>query len=800
MGISKWYGDLIQKYPGLLLAAALLVTLGFGLYLPKFSLDASGDTLMLEGDEAYRTFLDIQSRYPTPDVLIVTFTPDAPMFAPETLATLDQLSSELAELEGVASIYGILDVPLLLSPKVSLMSLMQGFKTLRDEGVGYSLAEKELTESPMFRNLLISADGKTTALQVTLQRPPDYDALAQERNQLREQRDGETLTAEGVVRLQEVEQTYAQTHQEYLAKQQALVTQIRAIIDNYSQHGDLYLGGVPMIVADMIDYVRMDLKVFGAGVFLFLVLALALVFRRPRWVILPLLCCAAAGIFTIGLLGFAEWPATVISSNFVSLLLIVTMSMTIHLVVRYQELCLEQPTFSARELAARSAIGVGLPCFYCTLTTMVGFGSLIASGIRPVMDFGKMMALGIGAAFILTFMIFPACLALLPKLKAGDIREPRLMNWFANQVKRRGTLLLVIGCTFFVAFGFGIQFLKVENRFIDYFKEDTEIYRGMVVVDEALGGTTPLEIVLRGEGDDFWFQQEQLDKLRKLDAYLGEKDEIGHVMSLVSVIRVIETLNDGKPLNSFMLRMARGAMPKDFKSQVLRPFAMPDYREVRFLLRVQETSSELNRTALLNDLDRFLREDMEMAPEDYDISGVYVLYNNMLESLFQSQIMTLGVVYAAIFLMFVILFWSVRLALIAMVPNLFPPAFVLGSMGYLGLPLDIMTITIAAITIGIAVDHTIHYVIRFKREFVAIGDYRKTVAYCHGHIGRAMYYTSLTIIFGFSILVLSQFKPTVYFGIFTGLAMIVALVAALTLLPVLLVMLKPLGKEKEPQP
>jgi hypothetical protein len=501
----------------------------------------------------------------------------------------------------------------------------------------------------------------------------------------------------------------------------------------------------------------------------------------------------------IGVLGLFDWPATVISSNFTALLFIITMSMAIHVVVRYRELAARDPERDYRDLVFEAACLVAKPCFYCALTTMVGFGSLVVSGIRPVEDFGLMMTVGIGVAYAMCFLFFPALLALLRKPSEAATSPDQgggITGMLARVTDRHAPLVLILAVVVVVAGSWGVSRLTVENKFIDYFKSSTEIYQGMKLIDEQLGGTAPLEIILEGEGSNAWFRADQRARIRQVHDFLDQLPETGKVLSLDSPVRVVEKINGDQPINDFLFNMIRGALPADLKEAVLLPYVNEDASQTRIEVRVRETYPGLQRDVLLNKIERFLQDEMGLAEQDYRITGIYVLYNNLLQSLFNSQIRTIVLVFAAVWLMFAILFRSLILATIGLVPNVFPVVLVLGILGWVGIPLDIMTITIAAITIGIAVDQTIHYIHRFQREYPREGSYVRTMYRCHDSIGKAMYYTSLTIILGFSLLVLSNFKPTIYFGLFTGLAMVAALLGSMTLLPRLIIWLKPLGPER----
>jgi predicted RND superfamily exporter protein len=607
------------------------------------------------------------------------------------------------------------------------------------------------------------------------------------------------------------------------------IVRVRAIMGNYRQDAQLFLGGISMIADDLISFIKKDLKIFGLGVLFFLIVALGAIFRNKRWVILPILCCAFSAVAMMGLLGMFGWEVTVISSNFISLQLIITMAITIHLIVRYRDLALSKPGAEHRELVAETIRLMATPCMFAALTTIAGFGSLLLCDILPVRTFGWMMIAGIGVSLMVTFLLFPAGLMLVTKKtpRTGKKSRYSLTSFLAVLTETHGRAVLAVSVVLFIISVIGISRLIVENSFIDYFKDTTEIHQGMKVIDQNLGGTTPLDIIVEfeaadvsapvtgaaeatvddGEFDEFdefekneddgryWFSSDRMALVKKIHDYLESVPEIGKVLSLGTMLKIAEKLNHGQPLDNFQLALLYGELPDRFKALVLAPYVSVEHNQLRFSVRVRDSEKSLKRDALLKRIRHDLTARLGLKEETVHLTGLLVLYNNMLQSLFESQILTLGVVVMMLLAMFLLLFKSFKLALIALAPNLLAIGAVLGFMGWMKIPLDMMTITIAAISIGIAVDNTIHYIYRFKSEFKNSQNYIKTMHTCHGSIGYAMYYTSVTIIIGFSILAFSSFLPTIYFGLLTGLAMLIALLAALTLLPQLLIVVEPFGPQ-----
>ncbi len=821
-----FFDRVVLQHPGVtilcIMAAAALLAVGAG----GFRLDASADTLVLEHDEDLQYARVISSRYGQSDFLVLTYTPKGDLFSDEALGAMVRLRDELASLERVRSVVSILDVPLLENPPVSFKELDANLPTLTSPTVDRELARAELCNSPFVRNLLLSPDSRTAALLINLSDDDAYRDLAERRNELdRKQGSGLLTSAERaeltLVNAQIRERRdleRRQSHQDILA--------IRAIMDKYRGGAELFLGGVSMIADDMITFIRNDLKIFGIGVVLFLILMLGVIFRQIRWICLAMLCCVLSVVCMIGLLGWLGWEVTVISSNFVSLQLIMTMSLAIHLIVRYQELLVANPDDSNRHLILETVQTKLTPSVYAFLTTIVGFASLVFCNILPVIMFGKMMIVGLCVSLIVTFLAFPVLLMLLPKRlpPRGRAWSFPITSITARFIETHGPLALAVGV---VALGLsvvGMSKLRVENCFIDYFKENTEIHQGMKVIDQQLGGTTPLDVIVEFEpppaspekpataGGDavfdqfdeldkaesdpkYWFTAEKMNRIKAVHAYLESLPETGKVLSLATLLNIAEKVNKGKPLDSLELALLYSEAPDDLKALLIKPFVSVEHNQVRFWARVRDSDKTLRRDELLRKIRQELPSSLGLDKENVRLSGLLVLYNNMLQSLFGSQILTFGMTVLVLMGTYLIEFRSLKIALIAIVPNALPIAIVLGVMGWLNTPLDMMTITIAAIGLGISDDFTIHYIHRFKDEFEKDHKYIPAMHRSHGSIGHAMFYTSITIIFGFSILALSNFIPTVYFGLLTCLAMTIAILDALTLLPELLMVVRPFGKE-----
>jgi len=846
------YDRLILKRPGISLLLLLLFVCGFATQLGKIKLDASADSLLLQGDPSLEFYREVSREYSSEEFLLITWQPKSALLSPESLEPMGRMAEELRVLPGVSSVVTVLDVPLLSSPPVSLGDITSGapLPTLSDPNTDRGLAFTELTTSPIYAELLASRDGELTAVQINLQRNEHYNELLYQREDLRKKRDSEGLSAVEASALADIEAAYKAETALALERQSELVASVRKIAANYHQYADLFVGGLPMITADMVSFVRSDLNLFGGAILGIMVLVLGVIFRRVRWVVIPLTTCIGTIIVMLGLLGALDWRMTVISSNFVAVLLIISLALAIHLIVRYRELHAEKPDGDLHERVLATVGFMAIPCVFTSVTTIVAFMSLVVSGIQPVIDFGWMMTVGIAVALFMAFIIVPCMMLVWPKgrpFKHRGEHQP-LTIYFARATDKHGGLILVVSGLLLLLTAYGISRLEVENRFIDYFHDTTEIYRGMELLDAKLGGTIPLDIVItapdfdeplpgitlpksgavqapvaeddpfaeednfaddewgdEGFGDGFssseeafvpsyWFSLEGMRQLDAAHSYIDSLPETGKVLSLSTIFSVVKGLM-GKDIGGVELALVEKSLPDEINAMMVDPYFSKAREEALITVRVKETSKELRRDEFLRKTRAYLIDELGFAPEQVRFTGMLVLYNNVLQSLFRSQILTLGVVFLAILLMFIVLFRSFWLALIALAPNLLAAGLVLGVMGLTGIPLDIMTITIAAIVLGIGVDNCIHYVHRYRKEFPIDRDYKATMYRCHRSIGRALYYTTVTVVIGFSMLTLSNFNPSIYFGLLTVLAMAAAVIGALMLLPQLIIAFKPLGPE-----
>ena len=793
--LSQLYQNIVLKNPKSIFVLLLITLLSFSYFSKDFRLDASSETLLIEGDPDLEYLKEINERYGAKEFLILTYTPNQGMVTEPSINNLLSLKYKIQSLDWVHSVITLLDIPLLSNSEAPLQERLESFKTLKDEDVDTERGFKEILASPIFRNFVISEDGKTSGVIVYIKKEELKDIENKSEREI---------------------EIYKDTIKK---KNHKNITQIREVIKSYDDIGEIYLGGIPMIADDMMSFIKSDIVVFGLGVLLFIIATLWFVFKKIIWIIIPISSCFFSVLIMTGLLGLLGWKVTVISSNFIALMLILTMAMNIHISTRFLQLRNDFPNQNNFEIISMTTGKMFWPIIYTVLTTVCAFLSLIFSGIKPIIDFGWMMTLGLITSFIITFTLLPSLLGFMSNnnINIKQDSNSKITSFFGKMsINNKGSIFMITSFVIILSI-VGISRLEVENSFINYFNKNTEIYKGMKLIDEKLGGTTPLEVILKfpdksevkttedddfedwgDEGDEgnekYWFTKDKVDKIQTVHNYLDSLTAVGKVLSFSSIVDVATQLNNNKPLGTLEMGVLYSKIPESIKKDIIDPYISIKDNEARISLRVIDSQNGLRRNDLINQINYDLENKLKLNKDEFKLAGVLILFNNLLQSLFKSQILTLGLVMIGIFAMFIVLFRNIKLSLIGVVPNFIAAFFILGIIGLLGIPLDMMTITIAAITIGIAVDNSIHYIYRFKEEFLKNKDYDQTLKICHSTVGVAILNTSITIIFGFSILVFSKFIPTIYFGLFTGIAMLLAMISVLTLLPTLILISKPFGK------
>ena len=826
--LNSLYNNYLLKYPKAVLtfiAIFVLIMIGFAF---RLEIDASAETLLLEGDKDLEFSREVSKRFESQSMLIVTYTVKDDLLSQKNIDNIKELSSQIQKLDIVESVNSIVNVPLLQSPVRPLKELLKDIPTLESKGMDKSLAKQEFLNSAIYKKNLVSPDFKTTALVANLKRDDKYFTLISNRDSFVKLKKERKLTP---VEIKEYQKASKEL-KEYRDKQRRFVhhsiVDIREILENFKQnHNDIkiHLGGVEMIADDMVEFVKHDLKTFGLLIIGLLIIILYILLRNIEWVSIALFICFISLAITSGLLGLFSWEITVVSSNYISLQLIMNMSLVVHLIIKYKELHVEHKNYTQKELVLNTVLSMAKPSFFVVVTTIAGFSSLVFSNILPVINFGWMMSIGIVISLLITFILFPVIVILLDKkeIKHSDDATSFFTHRVAEIAYKHKKTIIFMTIIVAIFSATGATKLRVENSFIDYFKKDTEIYKGMALIDKKLGGTTPLDVILTfkddsdeissvevvdGEDDEldmfedefqetaedkqkYWFTTSKMQKIKEVHNYLDSLEPVGKVLSLATMGEVIKVLNDGVEADGLTLALLYKELPEDYRKIILSPYLNIETNQVRISTRIIDSMPKLNRDLLIKKINKDVSKMINPKYEEFRVSGLLVMYDNVLQSLFDSQIKTIGIVLLILFVIFLILFKSLKIAIVAMIANTLPVSVIFGFMGWMDIPLDMMTITIAAISIGIAVDDTIHYIYRYNLEYKETGDTKLSIMNAHASIGTAMFYTSTIIMIGFSVLVLSNFLPSIYFGILTMIAMFMAIIADLLLLPVLLLFINP---------
>ncbi|KPH54332.1 membrane protein [Helicobacter pullorum] len=796
----------ILKYPKQILFCCILFFFISLFYAIKLPIDASSESLILENDKDFKIYEEILQDYQTKDFLILAFIPkDGNVFSNHSLQILQKITQDIKKIPQVQDTLSILNAPLLKStPNLELQEILKINPTLLSKQTDKNLAKTEILNHPFYTQNIISKNAKTAGILIYLKEDIKLKELTQLKNTANTQEEKQNI--------QNLIHTHKQNSQIHNAQ---TIQALKSLKEQYITEGKVYLGGIMLIASDMIDYVKSDLITYGTALSIILALMLWIFFRHIYFVALSFCVCLFSLVVSSGIFSFFGYQITIVSSNYVSLLLIISVSLIVHLIVSYLEFYEKFPKASQKNLVYAVMLNKASPSFFAVLTTIIGFLSLVFSKILPIIHLGIIMSIGVSVALIFTFMLFGAILVILPKpQKVKDL--PKWHHIFllkcANLATNKPKLIYTISFLCIVFSIYGIMNLKVENSFVNYFKDDSEIKQGLLTIDQDLGGTIPLEIIINFQDksskdsslsdfenefeeefnvleqqDSYWFDSQKLRIAEKIHTYLANKEYIGSILSLHSLSMLVGSLGLGA--DDFTIAFLYKNSPQNLKNQLFTPYANIAKNQMRFVFRTFDSNPNLKRNLFIHEIQNDLTTLLQNESVTFKINGMMVLYNNLLQSLIASQVDTLSLVIGAIFLVFVLIFRSFKLSVIALLTNLIPLGAIFGFLGISGIPLDLMGITIAAICLGIGVDDVIHYIHRYKEELKS-HSIKQAIIRSHSSIGNAMYYTTLIIVVGFCAMMTSNFIPTIYFGLLTTLVMLLMLAGSLILLPTFLITLK----------
>ena len=766
---------------------SLIILILFYYFSLNFRIDASSDTLVSQKDEDFKYFNYYNKIFPSNQFLVLAVKSKNDINE-NYIENISSITKKITNLDLVDDVLNINKLPILFLNKASFFDLSNdNIETILNSNFQLDDVINEFSKNPLYSNLIINSDKNISSLIIYLKN-----------NKIEKDNDDR--------------KKYLKNKSFIDLERKNLIKNIRIIIKESDSNYQYFLGGVEMIADDVISFVKKDIILFSILIIIIITLVLFVIFRQLKWVLICLFTSSYAVLIMFGLLGLLGIEVTAISSNFSSLMFILSISMNIHIINNYIH------NDSKDHKLLISIKKMILPCVYTVLTTIAAFASLIISDIKPINDFGLIMILSLIIILLSSYTILPLLISLTNSKNTKEILELKLLNFFNSFSIKNSNQIILINFLIFICSIYGISKLNVENSFINYFKKDTEIYKGMKLIDSELGGTTPLDIIItfddnienytntndesndedeifsdeeiilddlfaENEDNKIWFDNYKLSVINDIHKYLESRKEIGKVISINNLIDVANLINQ-KPLSIFELAILYDEIPQEYKNDLILPYLSIENNMVKITGRVRD-SMNISRANLIDDVKDYLREKHSDLKE-YKVNGLLILYNNMLQSLFFSQIKSIGFVVLIIFFMFIILFRSIKISIIGIIPNIFASTYILGIIGLFKIPLDIMTITIAAITIGIAVDNTIHYLYRYKENLNATKDKNLSIKLTHNSVGKAVLTTSLTITLGFSVLIFSNFIPSVLFGVFTSLAMILAMIGVLVTLPSLI--------------
>lgn len=778
----------IRKSSVLVVVIFILGTVALAWQAQKFEIDASAETLLMKTNKHYIVAMQSNERYQPQEFILIAHKPkEKNVFAKSVLTRLQRISEELKKIERVKNVRSIADVPIFVGASDISSDTQPESLTWESKKYSSEFMRKSLKRHPLYEGLLVNRKQTTLSMQVVFESHSEEVKL---RGQIVDIKSGlltRELTEDEKVRLSVLENRKRALDKELNKIRSQEIVKIRSILEKFSEKGEFYLGGASLLRHQLIEIIENDLIVFGSIITAIICLVLWFLFRKVRWVLIPIICCGVSVVFTLGLLATLGLKATVISANVIALQIILSLATMIHLIEAYQEHLERKEYKNQLDLVVNTVKSKVRPCFYAGVTTSIGFAALIFSGVQPVISFGWMMVIAMCVTLFVGLLLFPALLVTFCCLQENVQKHgfiERAMAWSAKLVVLRPKLLVILSL-FVTGLGLiGCFKLSAENSFINYFAKTTDVYRELSFIDKEFGGSTPLDILYTipksEKKADLIVSAKTVQKIEDIQSMLSEIEGMGSLTSIADFTRIAQAVS-GKPLTEYELTAFYRLLDKNLRDDLFGTYFSKENGQVRISARIEDSTKDLNRAHLMKSIHQGM-EKLGIGKDDYTLTNLFVLYQDILARLVNSQITTLIIVYAAMIIVLVLIFGNIKVAFISIIPNLVTTATIMGMMGLLKIPLDLMTMTIAAVAMGISVDDTIHYVHRFLQEKTSSEAVKRT----HMSVGYALIYTTSVITLGFGAFVFSDFVPSVLFGFLTAAAMIVALVTDITILPVLL--------------
>lgn len=756
-----------------------------------FEIDASADTLLVDNNKHYILTQLADQRYGSEEFILIAFKPtNQQLFSTPNLNTLSKIGQEIAAVSRVKQVKSIANIPIFTAANV--VSAEVENLTWEKRKFDEKTLSLSLKKHPLYEGLLVNKEQTALSLQVVFKSDKkvtqiNHDIIDIKRHLLTRELSEQELKA-----LEQLKQQQQNANKQLEQTRIDEIEEIRAVLLPYQKDGTFYLGGNNLLSYELIQIIKSDLVLFGSMIILVIIVLLWFLFRRLSWVILPIVCCATSVVMTIGLLAALNFKVTVISANVFALQIILSLAMIIHLIVHYQELVLKHREWAHKKLVLETIKQKIKPCFYAGLTTTIGFGSLIFSGVQPVISFGWMMVVAMLVSFIVSLVFFPALLLTIFN-KQDFVKQHKMiergMTATASFVKNQPKKIIVISALITMVGVLGCLKLTAENSFLNYFSESTDVRKELTFIDQEFGGSTPFDVLLNITDEqlksDIVISARTVQTVTAIQNMLAKQHAIGAITSIADFTKIAQVVN-GKPLTEYELTALYKSLEPSLQQELFGAYFSEKDQQIRISMRVQDSTIDLNRADLLAEIHRELSA-MGIEKKQYTLTGLFVLYQDVLSRLVDSQVLTILIVYGAMAITLMIIFSSFKVALIAIIPNLITTSIIMGILGIFAIPLDLMTITIAAVAMGISMDDTIHYIHRYLAEIkLDQTNHDDWVKRTNLSVGYALIYTTTVIVIGFGTLVFSNFVPSMLFGLLTSIAMIVALVTDITTLPVLL--------------
>ncbi|MCW8090292.1 MMPL family transporter [Alteromonas sp. ASW11-130] len=776
----------------LLFTAVLAVT---GYFVTQFKIDASAETLLVKDNKLYIQTQIANQRFSPDEFILLAYKPQHEVFSETTFQDLSSLSQSLRKLERVEAVTSILTVPLIEDADALTGGTEVSSLTWEKQRYSPEQMKQLISGHPIFTDLLINRQETATAIQIVFKPNEELRKIESQMTEIQAKLLERELTEDEQLALEKLKDRADPIKQQLTEQRQKEIAQIEKIASEVEGRAETFIGGSYVVGQHLIEIIKSDLVSFGTAIAGVIALLLLILYRSLKWVLFPLFACAVSVVITMGIFGMLDMRTTVISANFVALQLILTLAVMIHLIGSYRDISREDHSLSQRERVVATLDDKLSPCFFATLTTSVGFGSLIFSGLQPVVAFGWMMLVAMLVTMSVALLLFPSLLCLLPKTK--ETHDFMFIKHILNGLKKMNLAIpktvVLISLIVAVGIAFGITRLDVENSFIDYFDKDTQVHQELAFIDKEFGGSTPLDVIIdikeTNQSEQLELTADSVARLQLVQGAIEAFEATGSVTSVVNFTRLAKKLNEGIPLTEYELTTIYHLLDKQVVNQLVGAYYSAESNQMRVSIRIQDTTEGLDRETFVDNLTSDLTS-VGLEPQNFTFTNLFILYQDILSRLFDSQIKTLGIVYVVLGLVLLAIFRSLKIALIALVPNILTTLGILGVIGWVGIPLDIMTITIAAIAMGIAVDDTIHFLHAYlqgkKRADAAHLQAQNASDNAFGHTGLAIVFTTTIIAIGFSLFGFSNFLPSVYFGLLTATAMLMALITDVTLLPALL--------------